>query len=185
MLFYWGGKTCVTFICFRLKPLIWHLPQTCSNSCCNMKVESTLFLEVRCFLCLLKLSIQVMMSTLNCKEENHIRLFLRHRVNWHKYELSVNIVVFVAWPDDCDSHLQCCPIYSIKKELCLTLLGKLLPIIYLSQLIHFYYCFCFLCADISEAFPWPWESFLKWMYLIFFCSENHTVTSILKWIDKS
>lgn len=73
-------------------------------------------------------------------------------MNSHKYELSVNIVVFVACPDGCDSYLQCCPIYSIKKELCLTLLGKLLPIISLSHLIHFYYCFFFLCADISETF---------------------------------
>lgn len=118
-------KDLCNFIYFRLSPLIRHLPRTFSNACCNMKVESTFFfLEVRCFLCLLKPSIQVLMSTLNCREENRIKLFLRHRVNWHKYELSVNIAVFVAWPDDCDSYLQCCPIYSIQKELCLTLLDN-------------------------------------------------------------
>lgn len=53
-----------------------------------------------------KLSTAALMSTLTCKEENHIRVFLSHCVNWHKYELSVNIVVIAAWPNDCAAHLQ-------------------------------------------------------------------------------
>jgi len=66
-------------------------------------------------LCVLwKQSIEVLMSTLNCREENHVRLFSGHRVNWRKYELSVNTVVIAAWPNDYDSYLQWWPKYSTK-----------------------------------------------------------------------